>query len=208
MVLFSYVITRDYGFAPNPFGKYCTLATCKPLIRKTARVGDWIIGTGSNSKKYKMGDRLIYAMRVDEKLSYSEYWNDSRFQYKKPVMNGSKKQKYGDNIYYFDQLLNKLVQVNSHHSLEHGITNSINYNRDISGKYVLISKYFWYFGEAAPRIPEELIGDIVKNGIGYKKIVNQNIINCFTTWLSKNFEMGYRGMPCLFKGEFKRYYGY
>ena len=31
---YSYIITRDYGFAPNPFGGVCTLATCKPKIRK------------------------------------------------------------------------------------------------------------------------------------------------------------------------------
>ena len=37
--LYSYVITRDYGFAPNPFGGICTLATCKPGIRNHAKVG-------------------------------------------------------------------------------------------------------------------------------------------------------------------------
>ncbi len=28
---------RDYGFAPNPFHGICTLATCKPVIRRVAR---------------------------------------------------------------------------------------------------------------------------------------------------------------------------
>ena len=41
--LYSYVITRDYGFAPNPFGGICTLATCKPGIRNHATVGDWVV---------------------------------------------------------------------------------------------------------------------------------------------------------------------
>ena len=27
--LFSYVVDHDYGFAPNPFGGFCTLAKCK-----------------------------------------------------------------------------------------------------------------------------------------------------------------------------------
>ena len=29
MSLFSYVVARDTGFAPNPSGGYCTLANCK-----------------------------------------------------------------------------------------------------------------------------------------------------------------------------------
>lgn len=41
---FSYILTRDYGFAPNPFNGTCTLATCKPKIRATANVanGLWV----------------------------------------------------------------------------------------------------------------------------------------------------------------------
>lgn len=46
MNLYSYVITRDYGFAPNPFWGICSLATCKPQIRQRALKGDWIAGFG------------------------------------------------------------------------------------------------------------------------------------------------------------------
>ena len=44
MKLFSYIITHDIGFAPNPFFGYCTLANCKPVIRRTSKIGDWIVG--------------------------------------------------------------------------------------------------------------------------------------------------------------------
>jgi len=44
--VFIYVVDRDFGFAPNPFHGYCTLATCKAKIRNQARVGDWVIGNG------------------------------------------------------------------------------------------------------------------------------------------------------------------
>lgn len=60
MRLFSYVVRFDSGFAPNPFYGYCTLATCKPPIRRTALVGDWIIGTGSASQEVKLGGHLVY----------------------------------------------------------------------------------------------------------------------------------------------------
>ena len=51
--LFSYVVDHDYGYAPHPFGRYCTLAKCKygsgrfENVVELAEVGDWIAGTGS-----------------------------------------------------------------------------------------------------------------------------------------------------------------
>ena len=51
MKIYSYKIDHDFGLAPNPFGQYCTVAVCKPDIRKSKnlKIGDWIIGTGSKS---------------------------------------------------------------------------------------------------------------------------------------------------------------
>ena len=42
--VFVYVVARDFGFAPNPFHGFCTLACCKPKIRSAAEVGDWVFG--------------------------------------------------------------------------------------------------------------------------------------------------------------------
>nr|VFK20813.1 MAG: hypothetical protein BECKLPF1236B_GA0070989_12264 [Candidatus Kentron sp. LPFa] len=99
-MLFSYVVARDYGFAPNPFFGVCTLATCKPRIRKAATIGDWVIGTGS--KKNDRQGVLVYVMRVSEAMTFNEYWSDARFLRKIPNLRGSKKQAFGDNIYYRD----------------------------------------------------------------------------------------------------------
>ena len=60
----SYVVRYDSGFAPNPFYGYCTLATCKPNIRRSADIGDWVVGSGSNDRTVRRGGRLVYAMRV------------------------------------------------------------------------------------------------------------------------------------------------
>jgi hypothetical protein len=38
--IFVYVVKHDGGFAPNPFHGFCTLACCKPKIRKGAKEGD------------------------------------------------------------------------------------------------------------------------------------------------------------------------
>ncbi len=71
MKLYSYILARDYGFSPNPFYGCCTLATCKTQIRKMAQIGDWVIGTGA-STKYHFTGRLIYAMKVNEVMSFDE----------------------------------------------------------------------------------------------------------------------------------------
>ena len=91
--LYSYVVQHDSVFAPNPFYGFCTLATCKPKIRKTACPGDWILGTVP--KPDSPEPRAIYAMRVTETLSYNEYRRDSRFREKRPDIGAV----CGDNIY-------------------------------------------------------------------------------------------------------------
>ncbi len=82
MQFYSYLIDHDYGLAPNPFGQYCTLAVCKPQIRKSGllRISDWIFGTGSKALEDvthgKFVHRLVYAMQVNEILPLDKYWDD------------------------------------------------------------------------------------------------------------------------------------
>ena len=75
-------MTVDTGFAPNPFGCTLTLATCKPGIRNTARVGDWVAGfTSKGMAGHGTGaERLVYPMRVGEKLLLRHYFHDARFE--------------------------------------------------------------------------------------------------------------------------------
>ncbi|MCK8479071.1 hypothetical protein [Psychroserpens algicola] len=204
MNIYSYVVARDFGFAPNPFGRYCTLATCKPKIRENASIGDWIIGTGSAG--YNLQKWLMYAMKVEEKITFVDYWNDIRFQYKKPIMNGSLVQMYGDNIYSFDELRHKWLQSDSHHSYADGSINKHNLNRDLGGKYVLISEEFYYFGKDAIEIPKEY-SSIIKTGPGYKKNIQEDVKNNFINFLKKNFQLGYHSDPIHLVGEFKNYDG-
>ena len=90
MRLYSYVVARDYGFAPNPFYGVCTLATCKPMLRRKASIGDWVVGTGSDPNG--LTGHLVFAMKVTETMRFDEYFSDSRFQEKKPNLSGSLKQ--------------------------------------------------------------------------------------------------------------------
>ncbi len=206
MNCFSYVLARDYGFAPNPFGPYCTLATCKPRIRKSAEIGDWVIGTGS--VRYHGAEKLVFAMKVSEKVTFGEYWEDPRFLYKGPVMNGSLKQMYGDNIYFQDE--GQWHQADSHHSNADGTANIHNLNRDTGSPFVLISDYFFYFGENAVPIPRSILekdGEcICKKGPGYRCNFTGVFVSRFIDWLEKEHKSGYLGDPTL-TTHFERYDG-
>ena len=159
--LYTYAITRDFGFAPNPFHGVCTLATCKPRIRKAAKVGDWVLGVGGGGLK-SVSRKCIFLMKVSEKMCFQEYWEDSRFSLKKPSRNGSQVQMLGDNIYHKDDGC-EWVQEDSHHSNSDGTINSVNLTRD-TGRcdQVLISDHYFYFGGGAVSV------DL--NSIGYKRI--------------------------------------
>lgn len=187
--LFSYIVRMDYGFAPNPFEGFCTLATCKHRIRCRANVGDWIVGTGSVENNRQ--NKLIYIMKVTEKIHYEDYWSDERFKRKKPDMDGSIKNRMGDNIYEYigkDELdNNSWLQHDSHHSLQDGKEREETKNDDLKCKYVLISSDFYYFGEAAVRIIDRFRKDpdIVQKGQGYKSDFTSQFIDDFVKWVKE-----------------------
>jgi len=196
MDFYSYKIVRDYGFAPNPFHGYCTLANCKPKIRRVAKVGDWILGTGS--KEIGLLNRLIFLMKITDKLSYQEYWSSTTFQIKKPNLTGSIVQMYGDNIYHKDE--NDIwLQSDSHHSFENGILNEANLMRDLSGEYVLVSDHFYYFGENHIKIPKKLIPVCCKSR-DYEKKTNLMLATELINWMGENYLLGIHGDPINWSG--------
>jgi hypothetical protein len=158
MKLYSYIVKHDTGFAPNPFYGYCTLACCKPTIRRTAEKGDWIVGlTPKNT-----GNEVVYLMRVDDVVeSFSDYWDDPRFRAKKPSQTGELRKKCGDNIYEpYGTGYRQLPSIHSEGDFEH----NGNKTHDLSGRRILVSETFAYFGSKPKPLPEELRPLIVGRG--------------------------------------------
>jgi hypothetical protein len=193
--LYSYIVTRDYGFAPNPFYGVCTLACCKPIIRASAALGDWIVGTGSQTSGRR--GKLVYAMRVTETLSFDEYWNDARFRTKQPNLAGSMKQAFGDNIYH------RLAggawrQLNSHHSYADGTPNQHNVVHDTQTPRVLASDDFAYWGGSGPDVPgrfRDYEGFDICAIRGHKCVFSENLVREFDEWMRSIGERGYLGEP-------------
>lgn len=197
---YSYVVRRDYGFAPNPFYGFLTLATCKPKIRKKAQVGDFIIGIAP----VKFANKLVFMAKVSKVITFNEYWNNEEYACKKPIMNGSFKKLYGDNIYH--QLENgEWMQENSHHSNQGGSINMVNLKKDTgTTDQVLIADEFFYFGQSMINIPAKYVAHIrIKRE---HRNVDIEICNGLWNYLCDNYEMGLIDLPRQFK-EFIRYDG-
>lgn len=94
-------------------------------------------------------------MRVGEKHTFQEYWDDVRFERKRPNFKSSRAHAYGDNIYHKDEQ-GRWLQERSHHSLSDGSLNELNLARDTSSDSVLVGEDFVYFGRRAPEIPRSL----------------------------------------------------
>lgn len=197
---YSYVLKRDFGFAPNPFYGFLTLATCKPVIRHSVQIGDYIIG----NSPVCFGNKLVFMAKVSDVITFDDYWNGEQYACKKPVMNGSFKKLYGDNIYH--RLENgQWMQENSHHSNEDGSINLYNLKRDTgTTDHVIIADEFFYFGSSMIDVPDEF-KSCIHSGIG-QHCPNMDVCLGLWDYLNSKYEKGLIGLPRQFK-EFIRYDG-
>lgn len=185
--LYTYILVHDTGFAPNPFFGYCTLACCKPVIRRVASKGDWIVGFSG----IRDGYRLIYAMEITEgPLTFARYFRDRRFAKKKPDFRSRDRRLIvGDNAY--KPLRNGFYkQLRCMHSLKDA---SKHKERDLSVDRVLISDQFWYFGGKSLVTPDHL-NIIVPNGPGHRKFKDEKLSKKLASFLGTR-KKGILGKP-------------
>lgn len=203
MKFYSYVIPRDYGFAPNPYFDYCTLATCKPVIRRCAQVGDWVAAYGA--ARTSLREKLVVLMKVKEIMSFDEYWEDERFKSKRPVFNKGVMHMYGDNIYHHTG--EQWMQEPSHHSMVDGSINYANLNRDTQTDRVLIAEEFYYFGNNAISIPKRF-DVLIGRGRNHIVCKDETVIKEFITYIRGNCDRKIYGIPYSRKtGKFAHYRG-
>jgi hypothetical protein len=197
--IYSYLVRYDSGFAPNPFYGYCTLATCKPDIRGSAAVEDWVVGSASNDRRIRRGGHLVYAMRVTETTTFDRYSTDARFQAKKPFRRGSRKQSCGDNIYFRNGPGGAWCQRDSFHSQVDGQIHQSHVARDTSVNRVLISDDFIYFGGEGPPFPADLRSrdgkPLCKSGIGRSCFDDPYLVDGLERWVRSFGVSGYQGPP-------------
>jgi hypothetical protein len=177
MKLYSYIVTHDTGFSPNPFWGCCTLADCKPTIRRTAEVGGWIVGLSPKAS----GNRIVFAMEVNEILDYEHYYHDQRFADKIPDFTKEKViYNSGDNIYK-PLPSGGFQQLRSMHFIREQ-ENPETMAHDLGGVNVLVAKRFHYFGASGPKLPLRL--EDLKVGRAHKNRFSRETITDFLQFIS------------------------
>jgi hypothetical protein len=196
MKLYSYCLRYDGGSAPNPFWGVCTLVICKPAIRRTAQIGDWIVGLGSvNSPIGDISTSVVYAMKVTNKLTIQAYDQFCKTTLPKKIPNRASSDfrlQSGDCIYDYG--------TGDDPKIRSAVHNECHRIRDLSGGFALLSNNFYYFGDQPIPLPEHLY-PIIHTTQGHKSIQNQPYAQNFVKWIES---LGYRknklyGIPQFFR---------
>ena len=141
--LYTYILQGDTGCAPCVEENLFSLANCKPSIRRCARKGDIIVGISGTKMKLGKEKRIIFIAVVTTIISMRDF--------------AIKYSHRTDSIYSPElELL-----PNPFHECGHIKT-------DLSGKNVLLSTNFIYFGKKHIAVPNNLKEIIPGRGHQYK----------------------------------------
>jgi hypothetical protein len=164
--LFSYVVDHDLGFAPNPYGGYCTLAHCKfkqerRNIIEMAEIGHWVAGTGGLGSTSAGHRKLIYGMRVEEKMTLRDYARDERFWCR------------DDNLAEYCDCTDRFVLISQHYYY--------------FGREAI---------DISSMPTTHLDHPFEKGGPRYRSDFSDAFIADFENWLRANYPIGMNGIPC------------
>lgn len=170
---FRYILVTDNGTAPCIDDQALSLATCKPAIRRSAKIGDWV--AGFMPRPFEPG-LVIYAGRVARICEWTEYariYSGRRDAVYEPDSAGGFKRL---NPAYHDHP--RLVE------------------KDLSGPALVFEKEsFWYFGNAPVAFPPEL-ANIAPSGKGHRvNGVEPEDIIVLERWLRESWRPGVHGSP-------------
>ena len=134
--IYYYKLTCDNNGAPCIQDGMLSLAICKPMIRSSAEVGDWIFGFAANS--LNNANPLIYVAKVTEKKEGKDYYTAEEFS------------KREDRVYDFVDGKFFWRSGSLHHN-ESNLEQDLGRYPDYSRSHVILSRNndFRYFGKEA-----------------------------------------------------------
>lgn len=178
IALYTYCLRYDDGAAPNPYHGLCTLAICKPAIRRVAKPGDWVVGLGSSQSP--IGDisgHVVYAMRINKRLSLRDYDGFCRDHLQGKIPKWASDnfvERVGDCIYDYSRPDDPVLRASVHTERNRQV--------DLSGRNALLSKHFFYFGNRPVQLPVHL-QPIVHQTQGHKSNANAQYVAPFGEWI-------------------------
>jgi hypothetical protein len=142
-------------------------------------MNDWIVGLGSaNSPIGDISNYVVYAMKVTEKMTMHEYDKYCQTFLKHKIPQWRNKDDYrlrvGDCIYDYSK--------GEPPKQRWGIHDERNRERDLSGKYALLSTHFFYFFNKPIKLPNSL-KEIIHTTQGHKSNANQPYLDEFEQWI-------------------------
>ncbi|MDC2824452.1 hypothetical protein PHA51_00175 [Rodentibacter pneumotropicus] len=178
--LYSYIVSYDYGNAPNPDFHICTLAICKPVIRRCAKVGDIILGLSPK----RMGNHIVYCMVIDEIVEWKDYYQRCKNSTDLSNRIPTDKNHNGDCIWLYQENGEyDWLESKSEHTREDD-----EYRDLYSGKRVLIGRKYWYFGSNSPAYCIQLPNSHLLVGRGHRKITEQQVIDEFILFFNEQLK--------------------
>ena len=192
--IWSYVLAVDTGFAPCIDDGILSLACCKPLIRRNAKVGDYIFGFMPKKLTGFQQGRLSWMGVVSQIMPFADYMK---------VYSGR-----SDAIYVSSEISpdgsTDLVHMGGEIHADAKAQ-----QRDIFGQKAIICEPFWYWGQKGIFMPERIASKLVHYRQGHKRIEGAvSIISEIDEWTS-TYLPGIYDLPRnpLFPNSIKKYDG-
>lgn len=171
--IFRYVLATDNGMAPCSAGGTLTLATCKPVIRRSAQPGDWVMGFYPGTAQRGL---LAWAGRVIRSVDVGDYEREFRGR--------------PDAIYRRTRGGGFRRLVPSYHPTVEQF-----YKDTTQPVLVFDPAATWYFGNRPQMLPKELM-HLAAGGQGHR--VNGRVegdLDVMVDWLRRLAAPGVHGQP-------------
>lgn len=173
--IYRYVLKNDSGMAPNPRKGLLTLATCKPEIRKRAKVGDWVMANYPSPQN----KRVAWVGKIERCVPVRLY--ASEFSERDDALHeigphGEPQRIQGKHEWY-------------HQGTEER-------RKDRSGNVLVFDmRQCWYFG-ADGRSIDSALKHLIAYGQGHRvKNRKSGDLNLLKVWLTKQDEPGIHAEP-------------
>ncbi len=171
--ILRYILQHDSGMAPCIDAGLVSLATCKPKIRSSAKLGEWVMGFYPRPHPRGL---VTWAGRVDHKVDVGDY--ERQYRGRSDAVYRAKR----DGGY-------KRLRTDYHFQPDE-------FRKDTSAPVLIFdAKATWYFGRNPQMLPDHLL-HLAAGGRGHRvRDVKEEDAIALEEWLESIAQPGIHGRP-------------